>query len=159
MFRGELVAIYITDTNGSPMQATAEAVAEPGLGLRGDRHSAGLRPKHKGPPKPDQEITLIESEAIAGASQEYSLPITPELTRRNLLTRGVPLNHLVGREFRVGEVVLRGIELCEPCGHLQKLTFSPIKQALLHRGGLRAQIICGGTLKPGDAILPGADSV
>lgn len=158
MFQGELLAIYITDTPGAPMKSVAEVVAEPGAGLRGDRNSAGLRAPRQGKVKPDQEVTLIESEAIEGAARDYELPIQPELTRRNLLTRGVPLNHLVGREFQVGELVLRGIELCEPCGHLEKLTFPGIKKALLHRGGLRAQIVRGGTIRPGDQIAPAKDA-
>jgi MOSC domain-containing protein YiiM len=77
-------------------------------------------------------------------------------SRRNLLTRGVPLNHLIGREFTVGEVVLRGIRLCEPCDHLEGLTVKGIKDGLHHRGGLRAEILHGGTLQPGDAIRPRA---
>src|SRR5438874_415595 len=81
------------------------------------------------------------------ACKEYKLPFTHPDPRRNLLTAGVPLNHLVGKTFRVGEVVLRGIELCEPCGHLEKLTCAGIKRALIHRGGLRAQILRGGELR------------
>mgnify|MGYP000066252319 CR=1 FL=1 len=154
MFHGELVAIYITATPGTPMESAAEITADPGMGLRGDRHSAGLRPAHKGGPKPDQEITLIEAEAIEGVVRDYKLDLSAQQTRRNLLTRGVPLNHLVGQTFRVGDVLLRGVELCEPCGHLERLTFAGIKKALLHRGGLRAQIIRGGTIRPGDAIGP-----
>jgi MOSC domain-containing protein YiiM len=62
------------------------------------------------------------------------------------------LNHLVGREFQIGDVRLRGLKLCEPCSHLQQLTGKPMIKALLHRGGLRAEILIGGTIKPGDRI-------
>ncbi len=68
--------------------------------------------------------------------------------------RGVPLNHLVGREFQIGPVRLRGIKLCEPCGHLEKMTVPGIEKALLHRGGLRAEILTSGTLRPGDPVKP-----
>src|SRR6185312_4735262 len=93
---------------------------------------------------PDREVTLIEEEALAGMAREYEVLLPPAQARRNLLTRGVPLNHLVGQTFRVGNVVLRGIRLCEPCGHLQKLTCKGVLKGLLHRGGLRAQIVQGG---------------
>jgi len=75
-------------------------------------------------------------------------------TRRNLLTEGVPLNHLVGRTFRVGDVVLRGVRLADPCSYLAGLTRPGVSRALVHRGGLRADIVEGGTLRPGDAITP-----
>ena len=84
----------------------------------------------------------------------YRLAMEPKETRRNLVTRGVPLNHLVGRQFTIGEVLLEGVELCEPCGHLEKLTVPGIRKALTHRGGLRARIITGGKLREGNRIRP-----
>ena len=95
---------------------------------------------------------LIESEALAAAASDYRLELPPNETRRNLLTRGVPLNHLVSREFLVGPVRLRGLRLCEPCKHLEKLTRPGVREALVHRGGLRAQVLTGGTLRIGDVI-------
>ena len=83
---------------------------------------------------------------------ESELLLQPGQARRNLVTRGVPLNHLVGREFQVGEVVFRGIRLCEPCGHLESLTIKGVKDGLCHRGGLRAQIVRGGIIRAGDII-------
>ncbi|HZD93607.1 MAG TPA: MOSC domain-containing protein, partial [Candidatus Sulfotelmatobacter sp.] len=71
---------------------------------------------------------------------------------RNLLTCGMALNHLVGREFQIGDVRLRGLRLCEPCGHLQKLTGKDVLKALCHRGGLRAEILSGGMIKVGEMI-------
>jgi MOSC domain-containing protein YiiM len=78
--------------------------------------------------------------------------LDPSETRRNILTRGVRLNDLVGREFSVGEVRLRGIRLCEPCSHLAGLTGRNVIPAFTHRGGLRAQILSGGTIRVGDGI-------
>jgi MOSC domain-containing protein YiiM len=84
--------------------------------------------------------------------REHGIAITGAQSRRNLLTRGISLNPLVGREFRVGDVKLRGIELCEPCRHLERLTMPGVLKGLVHRGGLRAQILEGGTIRPGDLI-------
>ena len=94
---------------------------------------------------------------LDGLAREYELTLQPAQTRRNLLTRGVPLNHLVGRTFAVGPVVLRGIRLCEPCGHLEGLTLKGVRAGLIHRGGLRAQILQGGLLQVGAAITPAND--
>ena len=76
----------------------------------------------------------------------------PGDARRNLVTRGVPLNHLVGREFSIGEVKIRGLRLCEPCDHLQQFTGQPVIKGLRHRGGLRAQILSEGMIRVGDAV-------
>jgi MOSC domain-containing protein YiiM len=127
----------------------AQAVA--GRGLVGDRYflKEGTFSEKDGP---DREVTLIESEALEGLAREYEITLQPTQSRRNLLTRGVPLNHLVGKTFTIGNVVLRGIRLCEPCGHLEKLTCKGVEKGLKHRGGLRAQIITGGSLEVGAAI-------
>jgi MOSC domain-containing protein YiiM len=154
MFTGRLLAIRITPAAKLPMQSAEQIEAVAGRGLSGDRYFELKGGFQRGPTEPSQEVTLIEREAIEAASLDYQLDITHAITRRNLLTEGVPLNHLVGQTFRIGEVVLRGIKLCEPCGYLEKLTFEGIKQALLHRGGLRAQIVRGGVVKVGDVVLP-----
>ena len=126
-----------------------------GSGLAGDRYANGSGTFQKSDVvAPDEEVTLIEEEALQGVAVEYDLQIAHADSRRNLLTQGVALNHLVGREFRVGEVLLRGIKVCEPCGHLEKLTFEGIRESLVHRGGLRAQVLQGGTISIDDPIEP-----
>src|SRR5437868_3995674 len=115
MFHGQLAAIFITPKAAGPMQSVDAIEAVAGGGLVGDRYQEARRSK---PLEPQQEITLIESESVAAAQADYGLELQPADARRNLLTRDVPLNHLVNRDFQVGEVLLRGIELCEPCGHL-----------------------------------------
>ena len=150
MFQGKLLAIHLSPTHGAELHAVQEAEVVPGCGLAGDRFYEPL-----GTASPESEITLIEREALVGLGQEYKLELTAPQTRRNLLTEGVPLNHLVGKEFRVGSVRLKGVELCEPCGHLEKLTIKGVKKGLGHRGGLRAQIVAGGTLRVGDTVVPG----
>jgi MOSC domain-containing protein YiiM len=152
-FHGKLLAIGIAADKELPLTSVDSIAAMAGRGLTGDRYAEGKGVGQTGPAKPEEEVTLIEQEAITGASQEYKLAFTHLDTRRNLLTAGVPLNHLVGKTFRIGEVLLRGIELCEPCGHLEKLTCAGIKRSLIHRGGLRAQIVRSGVLRVGDEVL------
>lgn len=157
MFQGRLLAICLAPKMGEPLQTVEQVEAVTGSGLVGDRYfiGQGTFSKKAGP---DREVTLIESEALAGLATDYEIAIEPPQARRNLVTQGVPLNHLVGREFNVGDAVLRGIRLCEPCGHLEKLTAKKgIEKGLRHRGGLRAQIVRGGAVRVGDAIRPGGD--
>lgn len=152
MFRGQLIGIFIAPRRGIALESvpTVEAVA--GRGLIGDRYflKDGTYSAKDGP---DREVTLIEAEALEGLEREYHIALPAPQARRNLLTRGVPLNHLVGKTFSVGSVVLRGIRLCEPCGHLEKLTCKGVEKGLLHRGGLRTQIVTGGMLEDGATIV------
>ena len=153
MTQGRLLAIAIARQAKGPMEnvATIEAVAE--QGLVGDRYGAGIgAAQFKGRRKPENEVTLIAREAIEAANDEHGMTIEHLETRRNLLTEGVPLNDLVGKTFRVGPVVLKGLELCEPCGYLEKRTYPGIKAALKHRGGLRCCVLTGGEIRVGDAI-------
>ena len=121
------------------------------MGLQGDRYALQQGTFYK--PLPDFELTLIEAEALEALKRDYEVELAPGEARRNLVTRGVPLNHMVGREFQVGEVKVRGIRLCEPCSHLQALAGRPIIKGLLHRGGLRARILSRGTIRVGDAVI------
>ena len=134
------------------MEQKESAHAIAGRGLEGDRYfdGAGYWSKHPGV---GREITLIEVEAIEALEREKKIAIAPSAARRNLVTRGVPLNHLVGREFQIGEVRLRGIRLCEPCDYLEGLTTKGVLTGLMHRGGLRADVVSGGTIRAGDPIL------
>lgn len=152
MPKGRLVAIYLTSSPGAPLEARDSASAVAGIGLDGDRYANRTGTFAKPNPSKPDHVTLIESEAIEAALRDYQLDITAAMTRRNLVTRGVPLNHLVGQTFRVGGVTIRGVELCEPCGHLERLTCAGIKKALIHRGGLRAEIVEGGAIQVGDEV-------
>lgn len=134
------------------MESRASIRAFPGRGIEGDRYFAGIGTFSPVPQKPDFELTLIESEAVASFAQESGLPFTTASARRNLVTRGVALNDLVGAEFSIGEVRIRGVRLCEPCNYLAKTTYPEVLRGLVHRGGLRAQILSEGTLRVGDAI-------
>jgi MOSC domain-containing protein YiiM len=132
------------------MRAVQQAEAIPGVGLEGDRYANRQGTFYK--PEPDFELTLIEAEAIEALGREYGVELAPGEARRNVVTRGVPLNHLVGREFRIGAVKIRGIRLCEPCDHLQRLTGHPVIKGLRHRGGLRAQILSQGAIRVADLV-------
>jgi MOSC domain-containing protein YiiM len=147
MFQGQLIGIFTASRKGTDLESREQAEVVAGGGLDGDRYC-----RQAGKGKPDQEITLIEIEALEALGRESDIPLTPAQARRNLVTRGVPLNHLIDKEFSVGSVLLRGIRLCEPCGHLEGMTQKGVKDGLCHRGGLRAQVVTGGTIRVGDAV-------
>ncbi len=151
MWKGTLVSIHIAPEATVSPQSVTEARAVAGKGLEGDRYFTG-RGTWSTHPGSGREVTLVESEAIEALERESNIKLAPADPRRNLVTRGVPLNHLVGREFRVGEVRLRGIRLCEPCKHLEGLTKPGTKDALMHRAGLRTEIVREGILRVGDPI-------
>jgi MOSC domain-containing protein YiiM len=151
MSSGTVESIHIAATAQGAPQSVDQAIAMPGAGLEGDRYALRLGTFYK--PKPDFELTLIEAEAIDALRRDYHVELSAGEARRNIVTRNVPLNHLVGREFTIGEVRIRGIRLCEPCDHLEKLTGKAVIKGLLHRGGLRAQILTPGTLHVGDKVI------
>lgn len=150
---GVVVSIHITDRAEAPMRSVQRVRAVPGKGLEGDRYFKATG-TYSDRPGPAREITLIELEAIEAMARDNEIEIAPGNARRNVVTRGVPLNHLVGREFHVGGVRLRGIRLCEPCSHLEGLTRRGVLAGLVHRGGLRAQILTEGVIRAGDPITP-----
>ncbi len=133
------------------MVPVEEVRAVAGRGLEGDRYFS-QRGTYSKRPGPDREVTLIEIEAIEALKRDHGIEIDPGASRRNIVTRGVPLNHLVGREFRVGEITLRGLRLCEPCAHLERLSQRGVLRGLIHRGGLRAQILTDGMIRVGDPV-------
>ncbi|CAA9469718.1 MAG: hypothetical protein AVDCRST_MAG25-1946 [uncultured Rubrobacteraceae bacterium] len=156
---GEVEAIYITPSAGEPMRSLTEAEAIAGQGLVGDRYLEGAgyysnRPLADG----SREITLIESEELEGIERETGIRLHPSESRRNVLTRSVRVNTLIGKRFRMGEVVCEGIRICEPCTYLEKLTGKRVMRPLVHKGGLRARIVSGGTVRVGDGILVSSEN-
>jgi MOSC domain-containing protein YiiM len=123
--------------------ASVRAVA--GHGLEGEYHWSA-------DPEPGQSLTLIAAEALEGLRADTGIELSHEASRRNLLTRGIDLNALVGRRFTVGGVECAGIDLCQPCNHLAKLTERGVLRGLVYRGGLRADILGGGEIAVGDAV-------
>ena len=147
---GVVAAIFIGPEAGKAMVSVPEVRARAGAGLEGDRYASGAGTFSDG--DPNTQLTLVEEEALAAAKRDYGVTVAGAETRRNLLTCGISLNHLVGREFRIGEVLVRGLKLCEPCGYLEKVTGKEVIKTLRHRGGLRAEIISDGAIKVGDVI-------
>ncbi|HEX6312667.1 MAG TPA: MOSC domain-containing protein [Acidimicrobiia bacterium] len=152
MFEGRLAGIYTSATAGAPMESQPEVRVIAGVGLEGDRYATG-QGNFSAKPGTGRQVTLVEQEAIA-ALRAGGVELAGHETRRNLVTEGVPLNHLVGRTFRVGDVVLQGVRLAEPCAYLASLTRPGVSRALVHRGGLRADVVDGGIVRVGDAITP-----
>jgi MOSC domain-containing protein YiiM len=152
-WQGSVVSIHVAPEAGAPMVVVPEARAQAGRGLEGDRYATARGHYSPKPSSGGREITLIETEAVE-ALGELDVKLSAAETRRNVATRGVPLNHLVGRVFRVGEVRLRGTRLCEPCRYLDGLTREGVMAALVHRGGLRAQILDDGVIRVGDVVRP-----
>ena len=150
MWIGKVESIHIAPAAKAPVQAVEQVEAVPGAGLAADRYFLKQGTFFK--PEPDHELTLVEAEAIEAAERDYKMKMNPGEARRNVVTRGVALNHLVGREFQIGDVKLRGLRLCEPCSHLEALTGLPVIKSLRHRGGLRAQILTQGVIRVGDTV-------
>src|SRR6188508_680970 len=142
---GKLESIHVSDGAAAPMRALERATLHAGVGIEGDRYAtdAGYWSDH---PAGDRDLTLVAGEVI----DELGLPAGA--SRRNLTTRGVDLDALIGREFRVGSVRCRGERRCEPCTYLEGLVGTPILRDFVHRGGLRATILADGEIAVGDPI-------
>jgi MOSC domain-containing protein YiiM len=149
--QGSVISIHIAPTGAAPMKSVTAAQAVAGRGLDGDRYYSKLG-TYSNDAGSGRDVTLIEVEAIEALKREYKIELEPGQSRRNIVTRGVALNHLVEREFRIGDVVLRGTRLCEPCAHMERLTVKGAMRGLIHRGGLRAEIVKGGPIRVGDVI-------
>ena len=152
---GRVEGIFITPDAARPMLSIDEVKAITGEGLEGDRYftKSGTWSHNDGP---QRQITLFESEALKALARDYDIEIDGADTRRNIMTSGVALNHLVGREFKVGDATLRGVKLCEPCKHLERVSGRPVRKPLVHRGGLNAEIVADGLIRVGDEVsVPG----
>jgi len=152
-WKGELLHVHIAAGASAPMRALAEARLVAGVGIEGDRYATRTGTysvRHHS----DREVTLIEFETLEALERDHGIALAAHEHRRNLTTRGVPLNHLVGRKFRVGECVLYGGRLNVPCQYLEDLLGKKVFKPLLNRSGLNCQIVTGGIVRPGDAIEP-----
>ena len=144
--QGVVNGVCLALTEGGLAREVSEAVATAGAGLEGDRYCTFGA-------SAETQLTLIQIEAVNEFNEAFSADLPATAFRRNVITEGVDLNALEGRIFMVGEVQLRGVELCEPCAYLQNLLNIPglVKQ-LTHKGGLRCEILGGGVIRPGDEI-------
>lgn len=157
-WQGELLHIHIAPAASYEMEELRSARMVAGRGIEGDRYFLGNGTYSKLPAVRD--VTLIEIEVLEALArndpplQDGPIQVAPGEHRRNLTVRGVPLGHLVGVRFRVGEVVLRGARINFPCKYLEQLLGRPVYQPLYNRGGLNCSVESGGTIRPGDPILP-----
>ncbi len=143
---GVVEQICISPTTGEPMQRLESLRAIPGKGLEGDRHVVGRGTFPSG--VSGSALTLIQAEVC----ESFDPPLRPDEHRRNVVTRGIDLNSLVGHEFKVGEVICRGTRLCEPCTVIDRYASRPLLRPLVHRGGLRADIVAEGYIREGDEV-------
>lgn len=156
---GRLVALYIAPEAGAPVERVPEATALDGIGLDGDRYAAGEGSFSRWPGK-GRAVTLISAEAIREAEDEFGVSLAEGEHRRNLVVEGVPLEDLRGIPFQIGDARFEGMRLCAPCKYLVRVTGQPdVFDALVGRGGLRAAILSGGTLREGDAVTWNAEDM
>lgn len=144
---GTVDSIWIADKAGAVGRAADSAQALSGRGLAGDRHvsNAGTFPSGL----PGSALTLIEAEVC----ESFVPPLKPSEHRRNIVTRGIEVARLVGSEFLVGDVRCRGVRLCEPCAVIERYASRPVLRQLVHRGGLRADILADGVIRAGDRVV------
>lgn len=148
--RGTVERIHVAPEQGADPTPVEEVEAVPGRGLRGDRYFAADGTFSDGRPR---DVTFIEAETLDAVERDYEIALEPGVHRRNVTTRGIALNHLVDEQFTVGGVRCEGVELCEPCSYLEShLEARGVREALVHRGGLRAKIVDGGTIAVGDDV-------
>src|SRR5215831_4344161 len=150
---GSLIRICIADAATAPMCSVEEIECVSGRGLAGDRYFEGTGTFSATAKKPSHEVTLVEVEEIDDFNEQFGTNIRPEDLRRNLVTRGIRLNDLVGQRFAIGSVIFEGIRLCEPCSHLAAVTRDEVLTGLVHQAGLRAAIVESGTVRVGDPVL------
>ena len=146
---GRVEGIFITDTKAVLPEPVERVEAVAGTGLRGNRYFFADRVAPSG-----TAITLIAAEALEAFESETGIPLSPAESRRNVLVRGIDVNALVGKRFRIGDVECEATRLCEPCQYLTDLVGRPILEPLVHRAGIRARILTGGEIAVGDEVAP-----
>jgi MOSC domain-containing protein YiiM len=149
---GRVVAIQIGRLAEGRLESVPEVRAVPGKGLEGDRYFRGEGSFSRNPGG-GRQVTLVASEMLELLQSEHGIALPASETRRNLVTKGVSLNELVDRVFQVGSVRMKGVRLAEPCDHLERLTQPGVLKGLVHRAGLRADILDEGVLRVGDEIV------
>jgi len=153
---GTVEFVHLAGEAGADPEPRDSVEAVAGRGLRGDRYFENEGTFSAPEETKRRDVTLIEAEALEQAEEEYDVSFEPGVHRRNVTVRGVGLNRLVGERFRVGDVVLEGDELCEPCSYLErKLENDGVQDALVHRGGLRAAVVEGGEIAVDDHVVTG----
>lgn len=154
MTKAQVIGIFLSERATELPISVKQVLAVANRGLKNDRYLRKIGTYSNANPKgPGRELTLIEQESLDHAKHEYGIMLSGAESRRNLLTKNINLNKLVGRQIIIGTVRVKGIRLCHPCAHLDKLTGKPALQALKNRGGLRANILTDGIISVGDQII------
>jgi MOSC domain-containing protein YiiM len=143
---GRVEGIYVAAGHGELPEPVDSVRALAGRGLEGNRYLFDEA-------APGTALTLIAAEAVEAMEREHGISIEPRESRRNVVTRGIDVNELVGKRFRVGEVECHGVELCEPCTTLESMTKPGVIKGLAHRGGLNADVLSDGEISVGDAVV------
>ncbi len=150
---GRVEGIFIAPEMGAPMAALERARVVAGRGIEGDRYFDGRGYYSQVPPLTGRRLTLIEAEALEALARETGIVLAPNECRRNLVTRGIALNDLVGKRFRVGAIECYGERFCPPCGYLEIVTGKMgVNRGLTDRGGIRAELLLDGEIALGDVV-------
>ena len=149
---GTLEHIHITPAKSQPMRRVEEARLVAGRGIEGDRYLLGTG-TYSIKPGEDRQVTLIEAEMLARVAADCGHEIGIDEHRRNLTVSGVPLQHQVGLRFRVGEALLEGVRINQPCKYLNLMLKRDVYMALWNRSGLNCKVVEGGTIRPGDRLV------
>ena len=151
---GKIEHLFLTAAMSQPMTAQTALTALAGRGTEGDRYTLATGTYSK-KPEPGRQVTLVEGEVLDRLKRDHGLIVRPEDCRRNVVTRGIELNPLVGRELMVGPVRVMVHRLCQPCRYIEKLLNQPgLYERWWDYGGLRCEILDGGTIRVGDAVRP-----
>ncbi|HMG49418.1 MAG TPA: MOSC domain-containing protein [Inquilinus sp.] len=150
---GMVEALHFVPRSFLPMRSAPQLTLIAGVGVAGDRYATGDG-FYSDRPEEGRQITLFEAETLEALRRDHAVILAAGDHRRNVTTRGVPLNHLVGRRFRIGTALAEGTRLSTPCRHIEQITGQEIFTLLLHRSGLNARILEGGVVRCGDAVRP-----
>lgn len=153
LWSGVLLEVFAAETAGVEMHALEEAELIAGVGIAGDRYATG-RGHYAYLPHPDRQLTLIAQEVLDAVEAETGIRLSGQESRRNMVTRGVPLNDLVGTYFTIGDAVVFAGRLNVPCTYLERLIGKPVFTPLIDRSGLNCRIVRGARVRPGQAIRP-----
>lgn len=150
---GRVEHIHLAGQGGEPMRAVDRVRVIARIGLEGDRYATGLG-RYSKHPGTGRALTLVEAEVLDSLRASLGIDLQPGEARRNVTTRGIALNPLVGQRFRIGGVLCEATRLCEPCKYLEDLIAKPVLHPLLHYGGLRADVLEDGEIRVGDEVRP-----
>ena len=154
-WNGAVTHLHITARAFLPMRAQESVELVAGRGIVGDRYMLGIEQGYYSEkPEEGRQVTLFESEALEAILRDYEVELLPEEHRRNITTRGVPVNWLVGRRFRIGPCLVEATRLSVPCRHIEQILDKQVFDAMVHRSGLNCRILVGGTVRVGDEIRP-----